>query len=844
MSNLNDNQNNFEETFERFSSHFKKTLVTAQELAISLRNKSVDPLHLLYALTVEKGSIAADVLAKNKFTSESAKDILIILNDPNNINSNDLPVLAEGTQKIIEKSATLAYENNHRYIGTEHLLASLMSSQDVNLLKFLGSKGLSPHLIKDHVLTILKSTSKFGDIIGQQDKNNKDEITGEAELERILLGQEKTEMNLSSFTTDLTDEEIQKEIDPVIGREAEIDRLIQILSRRTKNNPIVLGDPGVGKTAIIEGLAKRITKGQVPDVLINKKILSLDLGSTIAGTIYRGEFEKRVKNIVEEVKKNKNIILFIDEIHNLMGAGATGGSLDAANILKPELARGHLRCIGATTMEEYKKHIESDPAFERRFQPIIIKESTRDEAIAILNGLKENYEKYHGVTITNEAIVAAVDLSIRYLQDKYLPDKAIDLIDEASSKLKVEATRDGQAKKIKKLQDKLKQLEKDKGQAINQENFNQALILKEKEKDLNKQLHKLLNQSEIASHKNLGSIEAADIKAVISRMTRIPIKDLALDEKNRLLNLENELAKQIIGQDEALQALAQSIRRSQTGLGNPNRPIGSFIFLGPSGIGKTETAKVLAREFFGRTDALIRVDMSEFAESFNISKLIGAPAGYVGYKDKGTLTDRVKHQPYSVVLFDEIEKAHPDVFNLLLPILEDGHLTDAGGKIINFKNTIIIMTSNIGLNEFNQQAQLGFDIEQTQQEHLITKYQELIEKITASLKDYFRPEFLNRIDDIIIFKPLSKKDMLKIAKLQISELLSRLLKQKLQAQISTKTFDFIVSKGFDAEQGARGIRRAIQDYLEVPLANKLLTDPLTENSTIKISVNKDKILVN
>ncbi|PIZ99455.1 MAG: ATP-dependent Clp protease ATP-binding subunit ClpC [Candidatus Komeilibacteria bacterium CG_4_10_14_0_2_um_filter_37_10] len=843
MNNIYDNINNFGDTFEHFSNHFKKVLVTAQELAINLRNQSVEPLHLLYALSIEKGSIAADILAKNKFTSTEAKDILVVLGDHHNINDG-LPTLTASTQKIIEKSATLAYENNHRYIGTEHLLASLASSPDANLLKLLGSKGISLSAIKEHVLTILKSTSKFGDLTSQQNKNNQDGFTGDNELEKILLGQEKQEMNLSSFTTDLTDEDVQKEIDPVIGREAEIDRLIQILSRRTKNNPIVLGDPGVGKTAIIEGLAKRITKGQVPDVLINKKILSLDLGSTIAGTMYRGEFEKRVKNIVEEIKKNKNIILFIDEIHNLMGAGATGGSLDAANILKPELARGHLRCIGATTMEEYKKHIESDPAFERRFQPIIIKESTREEAIAILVGLKENYEKYHGVTITAEAVTAAVDLSIRYLQDKYLPDKAIDLIDEAASKLKVEATRDGRAKKIKKLQDNIKQIIKDKETAIQQENFNQALIIKDKENDLNKQLDKLTIDSERVSHKNLGQITATEIKLVISRMTRIPLKDLALDEKNRLLNLENELAKYIIGQDEALQALAQSIRRSQTGLGNPNRPIGSFIFLGPSGIGKTETAKVLAREFFGRNDALIRVDMSEFAESFNISKLIGAPAGYVGYKDKGTLTDRVKHQPYSVVLFDEIEKAHPDVFNLLLPILEDGHLTDAGGKIINFKNTIIILTSNIGLSEFNQQVQLGFDIEQQKEQELLSKYQELSVKILADLKEYFRPEFLNRIDDTIIFKPLSKKDMLKIAKLQISELLSRLLKQKLQAQISTKTFNFIVEKGFSSEQGARGIRRAIQDYLEVPLANKLLSDPLTENSMIKISVNKDKILVN
>jgi len=834
--------NNPDSTFDKFTTHFKKVLLTAQELAISLRNKTVEPLHLLYAITVEKGCIGADILAKNKFTAEEAKDILSILNS-SNILENNISTLSDITQRTIEKSVSLAYEHQHRYIGTEHLLASLLTSQDGNLLKFLGSKKINPSLLREHLETILHSTSKFSNLTGNNNElgNN---FGPENELEKILTGQGiSDESPLSYYTVDLTDEEVQAEIDPVVGREPEIERLIQILSRRTKNNPILLGDPGVGKTAIIEGLAKRITQGKVPDVLANKKILSLDLGSTIAGTIYRGEFENRIKKIIEAIKKDKNIILFIDEIHNLMGAGSATGSMDAANLLKPELARGNLRCIGITTPEEYKKHIETDPAFERRFQPIIVKESTRAEAIDILKGLRKNYEKYHHVKITDEAIAVAVDMSMRYLQDKYLPDKAVDLIDEAASKIKVATTKDGRIKIIRQLENKLAKLKKEKEQAVINEEFAHAVALKEKENELNEKIDVLKNKNVVNNKKLLGTITRHDIAEVISRMTKIPVKDLALSEKERLLNLEKELKKFIIGQDEALHGLAQSIRRSRTGLGNPDRPIGSFIFLGPSGVGKTETAKILAREFFGRDDALVRIDMSEFSESFNISKLIGAPAGYVGYKEKGKLTDAIKHQPYSVVLFDEIEKAHPDIYSLLLPILEDGQLTDATGKTINFKNSIVIMTSNIGIEEFNRQAALGFSSDENEEQKQEQAFVELSRRIEERLKDNFRPEFLNRIDEIIIFKPLTKESLLKIAKLQTSELLKRLLAQKLKAQISTKAFDLLVNKGYAPDQGARGIRRAIQNDIEAPLANKLLSEEITEEKILKIGVNKDKITI-
>jgi len=836
--------NNIDSSFEKFTNHYKKTLTTAQELAISLHNDSVKPLHLLYAITVERGCIGADILSKNKFTAEEAKDIVSVLNNGNIIAANEIPTLTTETQKIIEKSVSVAFDHNHKYIGTEHLLASLMNSQDGGILKFLSSKNVNPEAIRKHLETVLQSTSKFSDLTSANNFSPNMNNMPDSEIEKIMSPHSNNteESALSYYTVNLTDEEIQQNIDPVVGRDIEIDRLIQILSRRTKNNPILLGDPGVGKTAIIEGLAKRIVDGKVPDVLANKKIMSLDLGSTIAGTIYRGEFENRIKNIIKEVKQDKDIILFIDEIHNLMGAGSAAGSLDAANLLKPELARGNLRCIGITTPEEFKKYIESDAAFERRFQPIIVKESTRDESIAIIQGLKKNYEKYHGVKITDDAIVAAVDYSTRYLQDKFLPDKAIDLVDEAAAKLKVETTKDGHNKAIRKYEVNIKKLISDKEKAIANEKFSHAMALKEKENELQLRLDELKNK-DTSNTKSLGTITRSHIAEVISRMARVPVKDLALPEKERLIELERDLQKHIIGQDPALHALAQSIRRSRTGLASPDRPIGSFIFLGPSGVGKTETAKVLAREFFGRDDALIRIDMSEFSESFNISKLIGAPAGYVGYKESGKLTDAIKHQPYSVVLFDEIEKAHPDVYNLLLPILEDGQLTDATGKTVNFKNSIIIMTSNIGLQEFNQQAEIGFGGDETQEVKQKQKFAELSQRITNGMKDHFRPEFINRIDETIIFQPLSKASLLQIAKLQTSELLKRLLAQKLKAQISTKAFDLIVAEGFSPDQGARGIRRAIQNQIEAPLANKLLSEEITEEKVLKIGVVKDKITI-
>jgi len=828
--------------YNKFTRHFKRVLTLAQDVAASLHHQKVEPLHLLYCLSNEKGSIGAEVLHKNQLTPDKVRQVLEILNNSQSrlqTTTSALPMLSQESQSIIERSVKIAYEFQHQYIGTEHLLLSLVSSNDELLQEFFKKQAVTLANLQNHLKTILKSTSKFSDLA----------VNGplpiDPEFEKVLSegpGSLK-DSALNLFAVDLTDAKLQNNIDPVIGRGEEIERVIQILSRRTKNNPILLGDPGTGKTAIVEGLAKRIYENKVPDVLINKRILNLDLGATIAGTIYRGEFENRLKQIIEEVKADPNIILFIDELHTVVGAGSSTGSLDAANLFKPELARGNLRMIGATTLEEYKKHIESDAAFERRFQPVMIQESSPKETEEILAGIKKNYEKYHQVKISPEAIKAAVELSVRYLPNKFLPDKAIDLIDEAAAKIKVETTKNGLAKSMKLLEAELNELHQQKDQFILSEKFDEALKFKAQEDDILKKLDDFKKQELIEQKKILGTLTRRDIALVLSKMTKIPVSELVVEEKQKLLKLEEILKQFIIGQDEAITELAESLRRSRAGISDPKKPIASFIFLGPSGVGKTLTAKILAREIFEDENALVRIDMSEFSESFNISKLIGAPAGYVGYKEQGKLTDPIKRRPYSVVLFDEIEKAHPDVFDLLLPILDDGILTDAAGKQINFKNTIIIMTSNIGLKEFNQQASLGFEIaDANEQKRLDKQFEQLMDKITSGLNDTFKPEFLNRIDKTIIFKPLNQKDTLKIAKIQISELAGRIKSQGWELKLNAGVYNLIAQKGFDPEQGARGIKKAVQELIESPLSKGLLADTFKNKKSITAKVEKNKII--
>lgn len=838
--------------FEKFTANFKQAVNTAYELALALKTPQIGPEYLLYALAKQKGSVAAEVLAKIKIKPEEIKNR--IMANQTAAKSTE-PELSPTARKAVEKAILSANRYQHRYIGTEHLLAGLSQLKETDWLRFLYQNQIPLEKLKSQIILLLKSASRFSEIAGRFAGTENREMKELREMKEMMAmsgdpfaamtgEMDKSSSALEIFTTNLTDSKIQSNIDPVIGREEEIQRLIQIISRRTKNNPVLLGEPGVGKTAIVEGLAKKIMNHEVPDVLINKKILSLDLGLTVAGTMFRGEFENRLKQIIEEIKNNPDIILFIDELHNIIGAGSAQGSLDAANILKPALARGQLRCIGATTLNEYKKHIENDPALERRFQPILVDEPTAEKTKAILRGIKNNYEKYHRVTISDEAMETAIALSQRYLPDKFLPDKAIDLIDEAASRQKIKGENGGLLKPVKQLEAALEKLHSEKEQAVSQEDFDRALNIKREEIRTIEKLNNLKSELEKQQERPLGRVNAEDIAELVARMTKIPLTALLTAEKNHLLNLEKIIGGKIIGQAEAIKNIAQAIRRARAGLANHNRPLGSFIFLGPSGVGKTELAKVLAETVFESPDALIRLDMSEFHESFNISKLIGAPAGYVGYKDANQLTDAVKHKPYSVVLFDEIEKAHPEVFNLLLQILEDGQLTDAAGKKINFKNTIIIMTSNVGLKELNRQAAIGFtSASQAIKQKVMADYELIKKQVIDELKERFRPEFLNRIDKIIVFKPLATEAIKQIVELQLAELNQRLQALDLKVIADQRTKNLLTEKSFSPQEGARAVRKTMQELLEDKLADKILKGQITKGVAIKTKVQKNQIVL-
>ena len=834
--------------FAKFTTHSRNALKNAFDLALAFGHKTITPRHILYGLSLQKGSIAAQILTKAKIESQEIKETLI---DQKSIKPTIIQIdLAPNTKRLIEKAFLIASLKKHKYIGTEHLLASILITKDNLLNDFFHQKAIDLMDIQRQIDSILNSTSKFPEITDSfsdpTDRENYDlDQNFQPEQNNFYQPRQQNNLNqpsiLELFATNLTDDFIQKSIDPVIGREDEINRLIQILCRRNKNNPLLLGDPGVGKTAIVEGLAKKILEGDVPEVLVNKKIYTLDLSLIVAGTSFRGEFENRLKKILETIKKNPDIIIFIDEIHNIIGTGSAVGSMDAANILKPALARGEIRCIGATTLEGYKKQIESDPALERRFQPIFVNQPTVQKTIEILRGIKNNYEVFHQVKINDQAITTAAKLAERYIPDRFLPDKAIDLIDEAAAALRIKKITNSASKEIKKITDQLKNNQQKKNELVNQEKFSLALKYRKQEKELINQLKQL--ETLAKKPKKIPEITEKDISQIIAKMTGIPLADLAATEKNSLLKLENSLAKKIIGQEEAIKTIAESIRRARTGITDANRPLGSFIFLGPSGVGKTELAKVLAEVVFSSHQALVKIDMSEFAESFNISKLIGAPAGYVGYKEGTKLTDAVKRRPYSVILFDEIEKAHYQVFNLLLQILEDGYLTDGSGKNINFKNTIIIMTSNLGSESFNQQAALGFQAKTGVGKIDLEKgFAEIKQGVLKKLKEKFPPEFLSRVDKTIVFKPLSLNTINKIAKLQLEELKKRLGKQGIKIELEPKVAKLVAKTSFAPETGARAIRKIIQDLIENQIAKKILTEK-TKSQKIKIKVRADKIII-
>lgn len=818
---------NTQNILNKFTEHFKRVLIGAQNLAYSKKRNFIEPEDLFVALIKTKGSLGSDILIKQKIDA-SFLDTNTILDtyQTMTVNPENLPQPSQESQKIIEKAVVTAYKFKHKYIGTEHLLWGISQSENENTIKILQKAHINVNNLKQHLNLILKSTSKFSDLTIEDDIK---------EFENIFEDDHNSLGSLDNYTVNLTSQEVQKDIDPVIGRAKEIDRLIEILSRRTKNNPVLLGDAGVGKTAIIEGLAKRITENKVPDVLLNKTILNLDISSLIAGTMYRGEFENRLKQTISEIKNNPDIILFIDELHTIMGAGATTGSLDAANILKPALSRGQLRCIGATTFEEYKKHIESDKALERRFQPIIVDESSEDETLEILQGLRQNYEKFHKVKIDDTALKAAVILSKRFLPDKKLPDKAIDLIDEAAAKIRVKNTKHGLSKKIKAVQEEISKYQNDKKQAILAENYLDALEYKNKEDQLLEDLLRLQAKEDKAKNTHLGIINEDNVKEVISRITGVPLSSISLEENKKLLHLENRLSSRIFGQDKAIKQISDVIRKSKAGLHDKNRPLASFMFLGPSGVGKTETAKQIANYIFGGSKNMIRVDMSEFSEKFNISKLIGSPAGYVGYREGNKLTDLVKNKPYSLVLFDEIEKAHPDVFNLLLPILEEGELTDATGKTVNFRNTIIVMTSNVGLKEFNRQATLGFDTDEDK-----NNFKNLSQEILSSLNNYFPPEFSNRIDKMLVFEALDKNASKKIIRQELEEIKNRLNEQGVEIAVDAKIINHLLKMENATSEGARSLKRLVDQHLTNHLATQLLNQT---NKRVKILLEKNKIAI-
>ncbi|MEZ4179955.1 MAG: ATP-dependent Clp protease ATP-binding subunit [Candidatus Doudnabacteria bacterium] len=834
--------NNFAFILERLSSRAKNALIAAQMVSEELHHDHIGTEHLLFGIVAEKASFAAEILIKSKVTPDVVKQEVSLVNQNSQIASWK-PVLSPNLKSAIEKSAIIASQYGYQFIGTEHFLYGLTTTGNNKSRVILSKLGINMNELEQNLIAVFENISKFPEIPGQ---DNDPEPTHENHPHpgaMMPTPDGKRGNVLEQFTTDLTQKAAQGKIDPVIGRKKEIERVISILGRRTKNNPVLIGEAGVGKTAIVEGLALAIANREVPDNLLDKKILALDLALVVAGSMFRGEFENRLKQIIDEVKENENVILFIDELHTMAGAGASQGSLDAANILKPALARGEMRTIGATTISEYKKHIETDAALERRFQSILVEEPSKEETIAILKGIRPNYEKHHNVQITDEAINAAVELSDRYIQDHHLPDKAVDLVDETAAFLRSIHSNSKLAKTKRKVESELETLEQEKTKAVMEQDFTTALHLRSQEDRLLKQKKEL----DLLAAKEKGpvySISAQDIAHTVSLMTKIPLQKLAQSEVGKLTNLEKVLKTKIVGQDESITEIAKTIRRSRAGLADPNRPIGSFMFLGPTGVGKTETAKAIAAEVFEDPDALIRVDMSEFMERHNVARLIGAPAGYVGYEEGGRLTEAVRRKPYAVVLFDEIEKAHPEVFNILLQILEDGQLTDSSGKRVNFTNTVIIMTSNLGMQELNAQAnKIGFadkEEETNQKAKLEQEYERIKVGLLEKLKKDLRPEFLNRIDKVLIFKPLGQTELKKITRLQLKELSERIKAQGSELKFETPVVNFITQKSYDPLQGARYIRKNIQDLVSDPLAEEIISNELIPGSIITITLDHDE----
>ena len=814
--------------FNRFTERARKVILLAKEEAKRFNHDYIGTEHILLGLVREGEGVAAVVLQKMGLSLQQIRLEIekLVKPGPSTVISGDIPFTPKA-KKAVEFSGEEARALGHNYIGTEHLLLGLIREGEGVASQVLLNMGVDLDKVRNEVVELLGSATPGFSAGPQQQQGGGGRAPGAKSSSKTPA--------LDAFGRNLSQLARDNKLDPVIGRQNEIERVIQILSRRTKNNPVLLGEAGVGKTAIVEGLAQKIIKGDIPELLKNKKVIILDLALMVAGTKYRGQFEERIKAIMDEIKRSSDIIIFIDELHTLVGAGGAEGAIDASNILKPALSRGEIQCIGATTLDEYRKHIEKDAALERRFQTIMVDPPTVNETIEILKGLRDKYEAHHKVEITDGAVEAASKFSDRYIAGRFLPDKAIDLIDEAGAKARLSIMT--ATPEIKELEEKAEEIKKEKDAAISGQDFEKAASLRDKEKESRKKLDKARQQWKKARMEARPKVDEELIADIVSKWTGIPVVRMEQKEGERLLKMEDELHKRIIGQDEAITAIAHAVRRSRAGIKNPKRPIGSFVFLGPTGVGKTHLGRVLAEFMFGDENALIQIDMSEYMEKFNVSRLVGAPPGYVGYEEGGQLTEKVRRRPYSVVLLDEIEKAHPDVFNLLLQVLEDGRLTDSFGRKVDFRNAILIMTSNVGAEIFRRQGSIGFKSEKKEMTYKDTK-----EKLLEEVKKTFKPEFLNRIDEIIVFHGLTKQDLYKIVEIELKEVKDRLKEQDIEVELDKSAKDILVEKGFDPIFGARPLKRTIQRFLEDPLAEEIIAKNFDRSKPIKISAKNGRFV--
>ena len=812
----------------KFTKRAEKALEYAGDLAQGFGHNYIGTEHILYGLVKEGSGVASQVLNMQKITAENVVEEIEVLIGKGDKSQNRGEIgFTPRSKRVIENAFLEARKLGSEFIGTEHLLIGIMREGDSVAVRIMMYLNVNPQKLYNEIVKVINEDEKAG----VSDKQPKGKARGS-------YNQTPT---LNQYGTDLTKKATEGKLDPVIGRKDEIQRVIQILSRRTKNNPCLIGEPGVGKTAVAEGLAERIIAEDVPEMLKNKRVVSLDIASMVAGAKYRGDFEERIKKCLEEVKKAGDVILFIDEVHTIVGAGSAEGAVDAANILKPLLARGEVQVIGATTLNEYRKYIEKDSALERRFSPVTVGEPTNEETIEILKGIRDRYEAHHNVKITDEAIKAAVELSTRYINDRFLPDKAIDLVDEAASRVKMRTYT--QPDTLKKLEEEISAMNKEKDDAIKVQDFEKAAGLRDKINVEKEKLQKEKEKWESKNTKSITTLTEEDIAEVVASWTGVPVKKLTQTENEKLRNLEQTLHQRVIGQNEAVDAVAKAIRRGRVGLKDPNRPIGSFLFLGPTGVGKTELSKALAESLFGNEDAMIRIDMSEYMEGHSVSKLIGSPPGYVGFDEGGQLTEKIRRKPYSVILFDEIEKAHPDVMNMLLQILDDGRLTDAQGRTVNFKNTVIIMTSNIGARLITDKTTLGFSAGDKKEESQ-KEYETIKKDVMGELKKQFRPEFINRIDEIIVFHKLNEEDIKQIIDIMLNQVTKRMAEKSYKFEIDNSVKELIAKKGVDTDYGARPLKRAIQNILEDKIAEEILNGNIKPNKKAVIKAEDDKIVIN